>query len=212
MVFNNDQINAFIRNVSISRLQPSAPPAIHVCSGNGDYDGITGRCICVAFRHGPGCGSIYTSANTCNGDGVVDGSGDCTCNAGFTGSACQASSASHCSGEGTPTMVDRVPADPVTASNADSDEFTCTCNAGSFGDSCQFNTASYCNGNGVFSTAGDSPNPTESNGVCTCDPSSIGDRCYTDANTCTCTRAPTIARHLPRLLYSSQRDAQCVRF
>ena len=130
VVFNNDQINAFIRNVSIARLQPSAPPAMHVCSGNGNCDGITGQCICVAFRHGPGCGSTYTNANTCSGDGVVDGSGGCTCNADFAGSSCQFDTTAFCNGNGVFSIgSEDLPVCSCTAGVGDrcySDAVTCT--------------------------------------------------------------------------------------
>ena len=77
-------------------------------------------------RHLP----TYTNANTCSGDGVVDGSGGCTCNADFAGSSCQFDTTAYCNGNGVFSIgSEDLPVCSCTAGVGDrcySDAVTCT--------------------------------------------------------------------------------------
>ena len=81
----------------------------------------------------------YSDNKNCSGNGVVDYSGNCTCNPGFYGTYCEFSKASHCNGRGIPNL------ETVNGVQRIKD---CTCNAGVVGNRCQFTKWNTCNGNG----------------------------------------------------------------
>src|SRR4029079_19613457 len=60
-----------------------------VCAGRGTCnDGISGngQCVCFAGSNGPQC--QYSNQTTCNGHGIANYDGSCSCNTGFAGPNC----------------------------------------------------------------------------------------------------------------------------
>eukprot|EP01128_Nolandella_sp_AFSM9_P005547 TRINITY_DN2696_c0_g1_i2.p1 TRINITY_DN2696_c0_g1~~TRINITY_DN2696_c0_g1_i2.p1 ORF type:complete len:1527 (-),score=193.27 TRINITY_DN2696_c0_g1_i2:46-4626(-) len=137
-----------------------------LCSNRGMTDQTGFTCECeptyagILNRDTMELGCRFSDAETCNGAGTVQHSGNCApCFATFAGSNCQYSDEVDCSGRG----------------QVDDDGICSNCVDDWVGPQCEFSDSATCNSSGT----------AHYNGTCTCFPTFAGETCeYSDEITC----------------------------